>query len=151
MKIIKSLLIVLIIVILSGCSSDTPDKIEFDRKEFTYVGMTDDDYLLFKSGNFRLELKEEDDGSIIASYEKYQDIYLISGLKDDYKIRKNGILVQICSGEEIACTGFETVIFSKDATVLFDVFEDNSLSTTTIVVGVLIVTAIGSLFFIPKK
>ncbi len=151
MKTIKVLFAVLIVALLAGCSSDIPESIDFDRMEFSYIGVTDDDYLFYQSGTFKLELKQNDDGSIFASYEKFQDIYLIEGTEEDYQIRKNGILVQICSGEEIVCTGFEEISFSEDVVFLFSVFDNNILSTTTIFLSGLIIIAIGSLFFIPKK
>ncbi len=154
MKTIKVLITVLIITLLASCSnsSSTPQTINFDRMEFSYVGITDDDYLLFESGNFRLELIENDDETVTISYEKFQDIYIIEGTKEDYKIRKNGILVQICTGEEeISCTGFAQVDFSKDAANLFDIYPENTLSSSMIIIGVLILVGVVSLFFIPKK
>ncbi len=153
MKTLKILLVLLVITVLTGCNKNSiPETINFDRMEFSYVGLTDDDYLLYESGNFRLELHQKDDGTVTASYEKFQDIYLIEGTKSDYQIRKNGILVQICTKEEaVSCTGFEQVDFSKDAVNLFEVYTTDSVSTTIIILGVLVGTGIVSLFFIPKK
>ena len=150
MRIIKVLLLVLSITLLVGCET-TPDDIVFDRLDFSYVGVTSDDYLYFKSGNHKLELLLEEDGNLRASYEKYQDIYLIIGTKEDYQIRKNGSLIQICTGEDVVCSGFETAEFSKDVDVLFEVFEEKTVSISMIILGVLVVTAAVSLFFVPKQ
>ena len=76
MKILKILLLALSLTFLVGCES-TPENITFDNKEFRYIGVTDDDYLLFRNNNRELELLLEEDGTLRASYEKYQDIYLI--------------------------------------------------------------------------
>ena len=150
MKIIKVLLLLLSITILSGCK-ETAEDIVFDGRDFEYIGVTDDDYLLFRDGNNNLELLYEDDGTLRASYEKYQEIYLIIGTKEDYQIRENGILIQVCSGVDTICSGFLPVDFSDDVDVLFEVFEEEPISFTKIIVGVLVTTAAISLFFVPKR
>ena len=150
MKIFKVLLLVLSFTILTGCNSDQDDII-FDELEFEYIGVTDDDYQLFRSGNHNLELLLEDDGTLRSSYEKYQDIYLIIGTKEDYQIRKNGLLIQVCTGEDVVCSGFQPEDFSDDVDVLFEVFDEEPVSIGTIILGVLIITGSLSLFFIPKR
>jgi len=150
MKILKVLLLVLSITILVGCSSE-PTDIIFDDLEFEYIGVTDDDYLLFRSGSHNLELLLEEDGTLRASYEKYQDIYLIIGTKENYQIRKNGLLIHVCTGEEVVCTGFLPVNFRDDVDVLFEVFDEEQISIGTIILGVLMITGAISLFFIPKQ
>ncbi len=150
MKILKVLLLVLSLTILVSCESD-PEDIVFDSRVFEYIGVTDDDYLLFRSGNSNLELLLEEDGTLRASYEKYQDIYLIIGEKDNYQIRENGILISVCTGEEAVCSGFLPVDFSDEVDVLFEVFEDEPISIGLIITGVLVITAAVSLFFIPKR
>lgn len=150
MKLLKVLLLALSFTFLIGCESTLED-IVFDSKDFRYIGVTEDDYLLFRSGNDNLELLLEEDGTLRASYEKYQDIYLIIGTKEDYQIRKNGILTQICTGEDVVCTGFLPEDFSDDVDVLFEVFDKEPVSITMIILGVLVVSAAISLFFVPKS
>ena len=91
MKIIKVLLLLLSITILSGCK-ETAEDIVFDGRDFEYIGVTDDDYLLFRDGNNNLELLYEDDGTLRASYEKYQEevrSYLLPHDQSDPVLRRH--------------------------------------------------------------
>ena len=151
MKTLKLFLLVLSFVLLAGCSTEEPEDIYFDNADFEHVGITDDDYVLYRDGGNHLEIKIDDEGNIIASYERYQDIFLILGTEDNYIIRKNGTIILACSGEEIVCAGSEQVGFSDDIDVLYGVFEEEGVSITLIVLGVLIITAAISLFFVPKR
>lgn len=150
MKILKVLLIVMSFTLLVGCESKQEDII-FDSKDFEYIGVTDDDYLLFRNGDDELELIFQEHDVLRASYEKGIDIYLIIGTEDDFEIRKNGTLIQICTGEVLACTGFQPVDFSEDIPTLFEVFEEEGISVSMIILGVLVITAAVSLFFLPKR
>ena len=57
MKIIKGLLLVISITFLFGCEESEQGDIVFDDKDFEYIGVTDDDYLLFRNGTDDLEIK----------------------------------------------------------------------------------------------
>lgn len=151
MKIIKGLLLVISITFLFGCEESEQGDIVFDDKDFEYIGVTDDDYLLFRNGTDDLEIKVDEEKSMIASYEKGHDIYLIIGEEDSYIIRENGALILACSGEEITCSGAVQVNFSDDAHLLFDVFEEEEMSVTLIIVGILVILAAISLFIVPKR
>jgi len=151
MKTLKILLLALSITFLFGCETKQED-ITFDNETFVYVGVTDDDYQLFRNGNDDLEVILNDDETITASYVKNQDIFLIMGTEEDYQIRKNGSLIQICSftDDSLTCTGSEFVQFNHDVDILFGVFEEPGISITFIILGALVITAGISLFFVPK-
>lgn len=150
MKTLKVLLVVMSTFFLFGCSEKEKD-IVFDNEDFRYIGITDDDFLLFRNDNDDLEIMIDEENKLTASYEKGEDIFLIIGEEDSYFIRKNGIIVVACSGDELICSGVEDLGFSEEIDVLFGVFEENTISITMIVLGALIVTAAVSLFFVPKR
>ena len=150
MKTLKVLLVVMSTFFLFGCSEKEKD-IVFDNEDFRYIGITDDDFLLFRNDNDDLEIMIDEENKLTASYEKGEDIFLIIGEEDSYIIRKNGIIVVACSGDELTCSGVEDLGFSEEIDVLFDVFEEETISITMIVLGALIVTAAVSLFFVPKR
>lgn len=152
MKILKILLLALSITFLFGC--EEADKgFEFDEETFEYIGVTDDEYLLFRnSGNDNLEVIIDNDGNLTASYEKNQDIYLIMGTKEDYQIRKNGSLIQICTvtDGDATCSGSEFVHFNHEVNVLFEVFEEAGSNTLAIVLGLVGASAIILVAVVPK-
>ena len=150
MKLLKVLLLVATTFFLFGCS-DKKEDIVFDNEDFRYIGITDDDYLLYRNDNDDLEIMIDEENKLTASYERGEDIFLIIGEKDSYIIRKNGTIVVACSGEELICSGVEDLGFNEEIDVLFGVFEEETVNINMIVLGALIVTAAVSLFFIPKR
>ena len=150
MKILKLLILTISTVFLFGCTEKEQD-IVFDDADFRYIGITADDYLLFRNDNDELEIMIDEENKLTASYERGEDIFLIIGEKDSYIIRKNGTIVVACSGEELICSGVEDLGFNEEIDVLFGVFEEETVNINMIVLGALIVTAAVSLFFIPKR
>lgn len=149
MKTIKVFLLIITILFLIGCEEKQQD-IFFDNADFEYIGITNDDYLLYRDGNNDLEIMLDEEDTLTASYERSEDIFIIVGKQDSYIIRKNGVIVVACSGEELTCSGVENVSFSEDIDVLFAAFEDEEISIIKIVLGALIIIGAISLFFVPK-
>ncbi len=151
MKTLKIILFTISILFLIGCETrEEEGDIIFDNKDFTYIGITGDDYLLYRNGTDDLEVKVDEENYLIASYEKGEDIYLILGEEDSYLIRLNGSLVITCSGEPIVCSGQEQVDFREDIGILFAIYDEPEISITKIIIGALLAMLSISVFFIPR-
>ena len=150
MKTLKGLLLIISFMFLVGCEITDQD-ITFDNSEFRYIGVTTDDYYLYRDDDSELEIKLDEEDTLSASYEKDGDIFIISGKEDSYTIRKNGTIIIACSGEEPTCSGVEDVSFGDDIDLLFAVFEEEGISTTMIIIGILIVLASIALLFVPNR
>jgi len=153
MKKIKILLVFTSLLLLVGCKSEQEEPLlDFDNLEFSYIGDTDDDYRFYRVGSVELEVKMDEDNSLIASYEKDEDIYIITGEEDSFLIRKNGDLILACSGENIICSGMESPVFLDDIENLFALFqEEETTNGVGLVIGLILANASFILFFLPES
>ena len=122
MKRILIIFTLILTITLSGCdreedANNMPDQVLFDNMVFEYYG-DEDDFYIYESDGIEIEIKLEDD-TMFVSYEKRTDIFFIEGTDETFTIRKNGSLVMSCSGEELTCTGTESVDFYEGVPSLY--------------------------------
>lgn len=122
----KKLIVVLaFLLILTGCKKETQvseqvEYVVFSGAKYHYVE-TESGYDLFEKDGHIIEINYGRVTTITTVIDG--DIFIIQGDKLDYSITKNGTIIIMCSGEELICSGFESVGFDRDFVDIIEEYE----------------------------
>jgi uncharacterized protein YcfL len=110
----KFLLSVILVLLLSACSSDEITEIEFNDHIYTLEEVSTDGYDMFLYDTYLVEiLFDETDNSFILTTEMDGDIYIVQGTIEEYTVSKNGSTILI-DGIDLIATGSEYVNWNED-------------------------------------
>ena len=115
----KKLVIVLVVILLSACKAtdeiEQVEEFEFDGETYTYSETTSQGYDQFTGSGHLIEVNCNEE--CIISFELDEDIYIVTGTTDTWKISKNGTTILI-DGLTQTPTGTEVPEWNDD---IFDI------------------------------
>ena len=149
-KKVSLLFTVILMIFITGCEESLDKNITFNNEELVYIDELSNGYTLYRQGSTELEALLIDNETINASYLYEDDVYLIIGELDSFRISKNGTTVITCSGEEVVCSGIENLEFKDDVVNIYDALYETD-SYTFIIIGSIISIVSIVLFTIPLQ
>ena len=122
----RKLLLLVLVVVLSACKpiDETPKQVEeflFNDVTYNYSDTTRAGFDLFNGDGHLLEVKCEEE--CIISFEIDEDIYIITGTIESYKITKNGATILI-DGTEQDLTGIESPEWNEDIPTIIEAYQN---------------------------
>ena len=122
----KKLLLLLFVVLLTACKPSPEEhqqveELSFNGETYVYSDTTRAGFDLFNGEGHLLEVKYDEE--CIISFEIDEDIYIITGTLETYKITKNGSTILI-DGSNQDPTGTESPEWNDDIPGIIEAYQN---------------------------